>query len=73
MGVACGWLMGRNRFLSPVTSKPASRGRIKTGYSEVLDSYQVSGGKQGDFNLLRGQFTRYRHFVPFCVSLSSWA
>jgi hypothetical protein len=28
--------------LSPVTSKPASRGRIKTGHSEVLYSYQVS-------------------------------
>jgi hypothetical protein len=29
-------------FLSPVTSKPASRGRIKTGHSEALHSYQVS-------------------------------
>ena len=29
-------------ILSPVTSKPASRGRIKTGHSEVLYSYQVS-------------------------------
>ena len=28
--------------VSPVTSKPASRGRIKTGHSEVLYSYQVS-------------------------------
>jgi len=27
--------------LSPVTSKPASRGRIKTSHSEVLISYQV--------------------------------
>jgi hypothetical protein len=28
--------------VSPVTSKPASRGRIKTGHSEVLYSYQDS-------------------------------
>ncbi len=28
--------------LSPVTSKPASRGRIKTSHSEGLYSYQVS-------------------------------
>ena len=28
--------------LSPVTSKPASRGRIKTSHSEVLNSYQFS-------------------------------
>jgi hypothetical protein len=28
--------------LSPITSKPASRGRIKTGHSEVFNSYQVS-------------------------------
>jgi hypothetical protein len=28
--------------MSPVTSKPASRGRIKTSHSEVLYSYQVS-------------------------------
>ena len=32
----------RGVFLSPVTSKPASRGRIKTGHSEALNSYQVS-------------------------------
>jgi hypothetical protein len=30
------------RKLSPVTSKPASQGRIKTGHSEVLNSYQFS-------------------------------
>jgi hypothetical protein len=30
------------RMLSPVTSKPASRGRIKTGHSEVSYSYQDS-------------------------------
>ena len=28
--------------MSPITSKPASRGRIKTGHSEVFNSYQVS-------------------------------
>jgi hypothetical protein len=28
--------------VSPVTSKPASQGRIKTGHSEVLNSYQFS-------------------------------
>jgi hypothetical protein len=28
--------------LSPATSKPASRGRIKTGHSELLCSNQVS-------------------------------
>jgi hypothetical protein len=28
--------------LSPVTSKPATKGRIKTSHSEVLNSYQVS-------------------------------
>ena len=33
-------LDGRN-LVSPVTSKPASQGRIKTGHSEVLDSYHV--------------------------------
>jgi hypothetical protein len=33
-------------FLSPVTSKPATKGRIKTGHSEVLYSYQVSQCKQ---------------------------
>jgi len=31
-----------DRILSPITSKPASQGRIKTGHSEVLCSYQVS-------------------------------
>ena len=29
-------------LVSPVTSKPATRGRIKTGHSEVLNSYLVS-------------------------------
>lgn len=28
--------------LSPITSKPTSPGRIKTGHSEALNSYQVS-------------------------------
>jgi hypothetical protein len=28
--------------VSPVTSKPASRGRIKTSHSEVLNSYHAS-------------------------------
>jgi antitoxin component HigA of HigAB toxin-antitoxin module len=28
-----------HRTLSPVTSKPASRGRIKTGHSEVIYTY----------------------------------
>jgi hypothetical protein len=31
-----------DQSLSPVTSKPASRGRIKTSHSEVLNSYQDS-------------------------------
>jgi helicase len=30
------------QVMSRVTSKPASQGRIKTGHSEVLNSYQVS-------------------------------
>jgi hypothetical protein len=29
-------------YVSPVTSKPASRGRIKTSHSEVLYSYHAS-------------------------------
>jgi hypothetical protein len=29
-------------FLSPVTSKAATKGRMKTGHSEILYSYQVS-------------------------------
>ena len=33
--------------LSPVTSKPASQGRIKTSHSEVLYSYQISICRQG--------------------------
>jgi hypothetical protein len=33
--------------MSPVTSKPATKGRIKTGHSEWLYSYQVSQCKQG--------------------------
>jgi hypothetical protein len=32
----------KGHALSPVTSKPASRDRIKTSQSEVLYSYQVS-------------------------------
>jgi serine/threonine protein kinase len=32
----------RDPAMSPVTSKPATRGRIKTGHSEVIYSYQVS-------------------------------
>jgi hypothetical protein len=42
-------LAGKEAVLSPVTSKPASRGRIKTGHSEVLDSYQFSCRKQAAF------------------------
>jgi hypothetical protein len=38
--------------LSPVTSKPATRGRIKTSHSEVLGSYHVSGCGQGAFQLV---------------------
>ncbi len=34
-------------MVSPVTSKPASRGRIKTGQSEVVNAYQASKLKQG--------------------------
>jgi hypothetical protein len=30
--------LGYANLLSPVTSKPASRGRIKTGHSEVISS-----------------------------------
>jgi hypothetical protein len=33
---------GADTLLSPVTSKPASRGRIKTGHSKVFYSYQIS-------------------------------
>jgi NADPH:quinone reductase-like Zn-dependent oxidoreductase len=29
-------------LVSPITSKPATRGRIKTSHSEVLNSYQIS-------------------------------
>ena len=43
------WMLARLRKtekkavpVSPVTSKPASRGRIKTSHSEVAYSYQVS-------------------------------
>jgi hypothetical protein len=35
------------QHLSPVTSKPASRGRIKTGHSDALYLYQVSLFNQG--------------------------
>jgi hypothetical protein len=43
-----GWIFGpiipqrQWEKVSPVTSKPASQGRIKTGHSEVLNSYQIS-------------------------------
>ncbi len=33
---------GEAALVSPVTSKPASQGRIKTSHSEGLHSYQVS-------------------------------
>ena len=36
--------------VSPITSKPATEGRIKTSHSEVLDSYQASLCKQDLFN-----------------------
>ncbi|MGA9778707.1 MAG: hypothetical protein WBS33_10605, partial [Verrucomicrobiia bacterium] len=39
-------------LVSPVDSKPASRGRIKTGHSEALYSYQVFCCKQGAFQFL---------------------
>jgi hypothetical protein len=35
------WSFARINAMSPVTSKPASRGRIKTGHSEVIYSYRV--------------------------------
>ena len=36
------WITGDlNEQMSPVTSKPASRGRIKTGHSEVTYSYRI--------------------------------
>ena len=39
----------RELALSPITSKPATRGRIKTSHSEAFDSYQISGHRQGAF------------------------
>jgi hypothetical protein len=41
-----------NLRLSPVTSKPASRGRIKTSHSEVSSSYQFFRFEQGLFYLV---------------------
>ena len=35
--------------LSPITSKPAMKGRFKTGHSEALNSYQLSSCRQGAF------------------------
>jgi hypothetical protein len=34
--------LSRSLVPSPITSKPASPGGIKTGHSEVLDSYQAT-------------------------------
>jgi hypothetical protein len=39
-------------WLSRVTSKPATKGRIKTSQSERPYSYQISGCEQGDFRFL---------------------
>jgi hypothetical protein len=40
---------GVTGHFKPVTSKPASRGRIKTGHSEVFNPYQTSGCRQAAF------------------------
>ena len=44
-------------LLSPVTSKPASRGRIKTGHSEVLYSFQVFSMQAMGFQLFHASFS----------------
>jgi len=47
-------------FVSPVTSKPATKGRIKTSHSEVLYSYLDFRFKQGTFQFFELAGATYR-------------
>lgn len=53
----------RMAVMSPVTPKPANRGQIKTGHSEVLCSYQFFGCTLGGFSVVV-QFQFGELFVP---------